>query len=128
MTKEAFVKWLRPWLDEGIAFVAYWHPGGYGRLRTAPLPTERKKYILHEPNKKDRIATSAPRASSAFYEKPGCWAEPVYEPGPPKELRKGTLNKWRANVDKLRRNSREEVITVEFDGRNTMIEGGNLDL
>lgn len=128
MTKDGFVKWLRPWLDEGIAFVAYWHPGGYGRLRTAPPPTERKKYILHDPKKPDRTVSTLPRAGSAFYEKPGCWVEPVYEPGPPKELRKGTLNKWRANVDKLRRNSWEEVITVEFDGRNTMIEGGNLDL
>ena len=94
MTKEAFVKWLRPWLDDGIAFVAYWHPGGCGRLRTAPLPTERTRYVLHEP----------------------------------KKLRKGTLNKWRANVDWLRLKTVGEVITVEFDGRNTMIEGGELNL
>lgn len=128
MTKEAFVKWLRPWLDDGIAFVAYWHPGGCGLLRTAPLPTERTRYVLHEPKKPDRTVSAKPKVGSAFYDRPGAWAEPVTEPGPPKELRKGTLNKWRANVDWLRRRTIGEVITVEFDGRNTMIEGGELNL
>lgn len=128
MTKEGFVKWLRPWVDDGIAFVAYWHPGGCGRLRTAPLPTEKRKYILHEPKKKDRTVAAAPRAGSAFYDKPGAWAEPIYVPGPPKELRKGALNRWRANVDKLRRSASGEVITVEFDGKYTSIQGGELQL
>lgn len=128
MTREGFAKWLRPWIDEGIAFTAYWHPSGFGRLRTASIPTERKKYILHEPKKKDRVVTTAPKYGSPFWTTPGCWAEPITEPGPPKTLRKGTLNKWHANIEKLRRSSWEEVITVDFDSRNIMTEGGELPL
>ena len=127
MTREGFVQWLRPWMEAGIAFSAYWHPHGFGRLRTAPLPTERRRYIIHMPGKPDKTVASTPKSCSPVYRTPGAWVEPVYEPGPPKALRKGALERWRKSVEQLRRRSWDAVITVEFDGRHTLVEGGELE-
>lgn len=41
-----------------------------------------------------------------------------------KTLTSGKLKRWHKNIDLLRRNGFGELVTVDFDGKNTMIEGG----
>ena len=100
MDKDGFAHFLRPYIDKGIPFKAYWHPKGMGLLRL------------------DEVMV--PRI-------PPCELRGDYSPGTRcKTVTKSGVRRWEINLLNLRRNAWTEVITVEYDGKETKIEGGEL--
>ena len=124
MTEEGFRKYLRPYIEQGIPFSAYWHPKGFGLIKTGPIPTVRHEYVLHAPGKADKTYRDYSRCYNAKERTRGAWMETVPVDGKPKQLSEGKLKRWKRNIDQLRRDSWDKVITVDFDGRHTSIEGG----
>ena len=102
VSKDGFRSYLRPFIEKSIPFMAYWHPAGMGLIRLDEV----------------RIPTI-----------PACdWhgAGPV--PTKRKRVTKTGLRMWEKNLAKLRKQTWGEVITVEFDGKETKIEGGEITL
>lgn len=119
MTEDGFRAYLRPYLDQGIPFSAYWHPNGIGLLRTGPVPTLRREYILHVPGKPAKRYRNSPAVPG-----PDSWVEPVSVPGKPTQVSARTLNRWQRNIERLKKSCPGRVITVDFDGTSAAIEGG----
>lgn len=123
MTREGFKAWLRPRIESGEAFSAYWHRDGFGILKTGPIPTERTEYVVHVPGKPDKRYRDYSKARNAQMNARGAWLETEAVKGKPRTVSAATLKRWKAQTDKLRRRY-IEVITVEYDGKNLMVEGG----
>lgn len=101
MTKEGFRKYLQTYIDQKIPFMAYWHPAGMGliRLDTVEVPTKPP----HEWHRPGRIPTRAKQLSQ-----------------------RGRMT-WEKNLARLRKQTWSQVITVEYDGKDIQIEGGELE-
>lgn len=124
MDEEGFKRYLRPLVEAGIPFTAYWHPRGFGVMRTGPQPTERVEYVVHLPGGEARRYREYRKAYNKSENTGGAWMEQEKVPGKPIQVSKAKLARWRAMNDRLRRLG-GGVITVEFDGVNLMTEGGN---
>ena len=128
MTEEGFRKYLRPYLEKSIPFSAYWHPKGFGLMRTGPVPTKRNEYILHVPGKPDKTYRDHGKCWNAKERTRGAWMETVVVDGKPRTISDTTIRRWWKNIEQLRRDSWDKVITVDFDGTSTVIEGGSFEL
>ncbi len=124
ISEEGFKAYLRPYIEGGIPFTAYWHPHGFGLLKTGPQSTERVKYVVHLPGGETRQYRERTKAWNKANNTKGAWMETEKVPGKPYQISKTKLARWRAINDKLRRMG-GQLITVEFDGVNLMTEGGN---
>ena len=125
MTEDGFRKYLKPYIEEGIPFSAYWHPKGWGLIKTGPLPTLRHEYILHVPGKPDKnYHTAYTRCANARNRTKGAWMESVPVEGKPRQVSPTVIKRWKRSIEQLRRDSWNKVVTVDFDGKHTSIEGG----
>lgn len=102
VSEEGFRRYLRPYIDQGIPFLAYWHPGGVGLIRLDEVQVPVKPPIeLHQ------LEANVPTRA--------------------KVLGKRGRKAWKKNLDALRREGRP-MLAVAFDGARIKIEGGKLDL
>lgn len=124
ISEEGFKAYLRPYIEGGIPFSAYWHPHGFGLLRTGPEPTWRNEYIVHLPGGETRQYREHTKAWNKANNTKGAWMETEKVPGKPYQISKTKLARWKAINDKLRRMG-SQLITVEFDGKTLLAEGGN---
>lgn len=124
VTKEGFRSYLQPLIDQGMAFHAYWHPHGFGVVKTGPIPTQKIRYILHRPGKADKTYSAYGKCYNAKERTRGAWMETTTVEGKPRQISTEVLNRWNKNIDRLRRGCAGEVITVVFDGHNLSTEGG----
>lgn len=99
MSEEGFRQFLKPYIEEGIPFRAYWHPAGMGLIRL------------------DEVMVP---------ERPPCEAHMRTDHMPTKPHRMGArgLRTWEKNLARLRKETWGRVITVEFDGEEVKTEGG----
>ncbi len=125
MSEEGFKRYLRPYIEGGIPFSAYWHPQGFGLLKTGPQPTEREEYVVHLPDGKARRYREYTSAWSKANNTEGAWMETEKVPGKPHQISKTKLARWRTINDKLRRVMGGVLVTVEFDAKTLLTEGGN---
>lgn len=102
MSEEAFKQFLRPYIKEGIPFLAYWHPAGMGMIRLDEV-----------------MIPSIPPC-----ELHGPGSPPVK----PHLLTKSGQRTWKKNLAWLRKQTWGRVITVEFDGKDLKTEGGEINL
>lgn len=99
MNEEGFRRFLRPYIKEGIPFLAYWHPNGMGLIRLdvvmVPVcpPCEVHMRQDHVPTKPHQLGERGRRT-------------------------------WEKNLAWLRKQTWGRVITVEFDGKDIKTEGG----
>lgn len=124
MTEDGFRKYLKPYIEEGIPFSAYWHPKGFGLIKTGLIPRTKQEYILHDGAKKTNYHGRYSACRNAADRIKGAWMESITVPDKPKQITEGMKKRWQKNVAQLRASCYEKFITVEFDGTHTMIEGG----
>ena len=101
MTKEGFARRIRYEMENGIPFTAYWYRYGFGVLRTGPvtlLDNEGKPVLDSKKRPKQKTVSAT------------------------------TLKRWYNAVEKLRRHRYDTVITVDFNGTDCVVEGGELQL
>lgn len=123
MTREGFRRYLRPYLDGHVPFLAYWYPNGCGLLKTGPIPVTHNEYVLHQPHKPDKTYRDYTRCRNMANKISGAWMETIPVEGKPRQISAGTLTKWQKLNDRLRRQCGGDLITVEYDGTNTSVEG-----
>lgn len=128
MTKERFAMFLRPYIKSGTPFSAYWHPYGFGMLRTAPIQLKVYRYVLHVPGKPDKEYKDRAKCEAAVSRTRGSWMEVNQVDGKPKELSRVTRRCWQRGIEDLRRYAYGPVITVDFDGLRIDIKGGKFEL
>lgn len=124
MTEEGFRKYLRPYIEEGTPFSAYWHPKGFGLIKTGLIPRTKHEYVFHDGAKTKNYHGSYTSCRNAVNRTKGAWMETVEVPDKPKQITEGMKKRWQKNAAQLRASCYSKFITVEFDGTNTMIEGG----
>lgn len=95
MSEESFRQFLRPYVKQGIPFLAYWHPTGMGLIRL------------------DEVQVPVI---------PPCEGGGKYGPKKAHRLTRRGLRLWEKNLSKLRKLGR--VITVVFDGTEIKSEEG----
>ena len=99
ITEEGFRRYLCPYVEKKIPFLAYWHPQGFGLIRLDE--------VMVPAIPKDTVN----EYGSAVQKRPHT-------------LTKAGRRKWEQNIDRLRRQCCGLAITVEFDGENLKTEGG----
>lgn len=124
MTEDGFKALIRPLIEHKTAFIAYWHPRGWGLLKTGWQSTYRGEYIVHRPGKPDKRYRDYSKAHNREINFSGAWIETVRVEGKPRKVSDTTVKRWRAGLDRLRRSGFGTVYTVEFDGNHIMTEGG----
>lgn len=94
---DGFKRYLRPYVDKKIPFLAYWHPKGFGLVRLDEVLVPKK---------------------------PPCETHYFAENGPKKKhtLTRGGRRTWERNRERLQRQCCGPVITVEFDGEEIKSE------
>lgn len=131
MSQDGFKAYLKPYIEKGEAFSAYWHPKGFGLLKTGPQPRTRQEYIVHVSGQADKRFKSWSPAQALWQRNKksrDAWIETVEVDDKPKTLPESARKRWAKNLDQLRRDSWGPVITVEFDGNHLAIEGGDLEI
>lgn len=98
MTEEGFKQFLRPYVEQKIPFLAYWHPQGFGLIRL-------DKVMVPD------IPKGAVNALGV-------------SPSRPHTLTRGGRRTWESNLARLKKQTWGRVITVEFDGETIKTEGG----
>lgn len=98
---DGFKRYLRPYVEKKIPFLAYWHPQGFGLIRLDEVLTPKK-----------------PPCETRYFADS--------ENGPKKKhtLTRGGRRTWEKNMERLQWQCCGEVITVEFDGETIKAEGG----
>lgn len=124
MTKEGFRRYITPYIEAGKPFSAYWYTRGFGLILTGEIPTQRNEYILHVPGHAEKTYRDYGKCWNAKEKTRGAWMETIKVDGKPRTVPETTIKRWRKSVDRLRRSGFGELVTVDFDGKNTMIEGG----
>jgi len=99
MTEEGFRRYLRPYVEKKVPFLAYWHPQGFGLIRLDE--------VMVPAIPKDTVN----EYGSAVQKRPHT-------------LTKVGRRKWEQNMGRLRQTWGDRLVTVEFDGNHTYIEGG----
>lgn len=127
MTEEGFRRYLRPFIEAGTPFCAYWHPRGFGLIKTGYIPTQKSEYLLCQKGKPAKVYTNHARCQNMVYKTKSAWMETRPVPGKPRKITEGTLKRWMKHMDRLRREYGGRLITVDFDGTNTKI-GGEFEL
>ncbi len=130
MTLDGFQRYLKPWIDRKLPFIAYWHPRGAGRVLTSFIPQTRILYKVHYADGREPRTFSHPNSADRAMEKARAEGvitkvERLETPAPPKPLRKSTITAFRREIRKMERNPRTQpLITVEFDGEHITAIGG----
>lgn len=101
MSEEAFKQFLKPYIRDGIPFLAYWHPNGMGLIRLDEV----------------MVPVISPVKQSSL-------RKPAVIKMKPKQLSDRGRKTWEKNMAKLREQTWGRVITVEFDGKDLKTEGG----
>lgn len=97
MSEESFRQFLRPYVKQGIPFLAYWHPTGMGLIRLDEVQVP-----VIPPCELHRHGENVTKR--------------------PHRLTRRGLRLWEKNLTKLRKLGR--VITIEFDGTEIKSEEG----
>ena len=124
MTPEGFRKYLAPYLEQGVEFYAYYYPKGFGLVKTGEIPRSHREYDLCQKGKTLKHFRSYVACLEAAKAHEGSWVEPVTVQDKPRRLADGAIRRWKKGVERLRPLWGDQLITVEFDGRHTSIEGG----
>ena len=99
MTEAGFRAYLRPHLEAGRPFIAYWHPRGYGLCQTGLIPTRAWHYVLHQPGRPDKdYRTDYMRCRNMQMKTPGAYMEKVPVEGKPRQVSARTVAKWRVSL------------------------------
>ena len=125
LTKEGFAKWLKPELEKGEPFSAYWHPKGFALLKTGPRPRCKYKYSVEAPGKPKRTCATWAAAEKLCkeYDVSNRYVREFAVDLPPKPPSETLLKRWRKQVDELRYSSMGQLIVVDFDGKTVNVEG-----
>ena len=99
MGEEAFRKFLQPYIEQGIPFLAYWHPAGMGMIRLDEVMIP-----VTPPCELHRREENVQKKSH--------------------QLGKRGRQTWEKNLARLKKQTWGRVITVEFDGKDLKSEGG----
>ena len=99
MSEEAFRKFLKPYIEQGIPFLAYWHPAGMGMIRLDEVMVPVKP-PCEQHGREENVQKK------------------------PHQLGKRGRQTWEKNLARLKKQTWGRVITVEFDGKDLKSEGG----
>ena len=91
ISQDGFRRYLKPYVEKKIPFLAYWHPKGFGLVRLDEVQVPSIPHI--------ELHYSCPHI-----------------PLKPHRLTKRGRKAWEKNLERLRRQCCGPVITVEFDG------------
>ena len=125
---EQFVKMCAEHIKRREYFIAYWHPHGFGLLRTGEVMIEEWDVYLGMPDDLDKHhATTADGRDNIITQarRRGDRVDHIKTVYKPKKARKGTVSKMHRVIAQLRKDRRcQPLYVVEYDDIGLVTDGG----